>query len=378
MPPLARPPTRRGRRPSVDAGDGQRAAVSSRPEPAQVEHHLGNAAGQEDAHRRVVLRAVRERVDEPRHGAVDALPVVHGRARRGRRRARSRGCGCRRFVEPPNAAWTSIAFSSALGVSTSASVRPSSTGRERPARYGARRRARSAGPTARARRAGRVRPERLGDDLRGRGGAEELAAAAGGGAGAAAEVGRLLERDEPVREARAERLHRARVLAAARRQGHAARDTTRRQARRTTASAIIIAGRPLSQVPTPITPRRVGRLRTSRRSTMAASLRYASESNMPVVPCDRPSQGSEHVGRERQHAETDRAPPPPPGRAARPPSGRCGSRVRPASRPRRAKPALRREDQERLPAVLPGSQPMPAFWDSRRRRPTAGRAAAPA
>ena len=39
------------------------------------------------------------------------------------------------------------------------------------------------------------------------------------------------------------------------------------------ASAIIIAGRPLSQVATPSTPRRVGSERISRRSTIAASLR---------------------------------------------------------------------------------------------------------
>ena len=58
------------------------------------------------------------------------------------------------------------------------------------------------------------------------------------------------------------------------------------------ASAIIIAGKPLSHVATPITPRRVGRLRMSRRSTVAASLRNGRLSNMPVVPWVRPSQGS--------------------------------------------------------------------------------------
>ena len=61
---------------------------------------------------------------------------------------------------------------------------------------------------------------------------------------------------------------------------------------RVPASAIIMAGRPLSQVAKPITARRVGRERIRRRNTMAASLRYGSESNMPVVPCVRPSQGS--------------------------------------------------------------------------------------
>lgn len=59
------------------------------------------------------------------------------------------------------------------------------------------------------------------------------------------------------------------------------------------ASAIIMAGSPLSHVATPSTPRRVGNERMRRRRTVAASLRYGRLSNMPVVPCERPSQGSE-------------------------------------------------------------------------------------
>lgn len=58
------------------------------------------------------------------------------------------------------------------------------------------------------------------------------------------------------------------------------------------ASAIMVAGSPLSQVATPITARRVGRERIRRRNTIAASLRYGRESNMPCVPCERPSHGS--------------------------------------------------------------------------------------
>jgi hypothetical protein len=55
------------------------------------------------------------------------------------------------------------------------------------------------------------------------------------------------------------------------------------------ASAIMVAGRPLSQVATPITARRVGSERIRRRKTIAASLRYGRESNMPWVPWERPS-----------------------------------------------------------------------------------------
>ena len=62
---------------------------------------------------------------------------------------------------------------------------------------------------------------------------------------------------------------------------------------RMAASAIIIAGKPLSHVAMPITPHRRGSERMSRRKTSAASLRYGRLSNMPVVPCVRPSQGSE-------------------------------------------------------------------------------------
>ena len=61
------------------------------------------------------------------------------------------------------------------------------------------------------------------------------------------------------------------------------------------ASAIIIAGSPLSHVATPSTPLPVGSDRISRRSTIAASLRNGSESIIPVVPCVRPSHGSVHA-----------------------------------------------------------------------------------
>ena len=61
------------------------------------------------------------------------------------------------------------------------------------------------------------------------------------------------------------------------------------------ASAIIIAGSPLSHVATPSTPRRVGSDRISRRKTVAASLRNGRLSNIAVVPCDRPSHGSVHA-----------------------------------------------------------------------------------
>ena len=68
-----------------------------------------------------------------------------------------------------------------------------------------------------------------------------------------------------VGEARADRLDLARVLAVGRRQRHAAGHEHAPAGRACAASAIIIAGRPLSQVATPSTPRRVGSERISRR-----------------------------------------------------------------------------------------------------------------
>ena len=59
------------------------------------------------------------------------------------------------------------------------------------------------------------------------------------------------------------------------------------------ASAIIIAGSPLSHVAMPSTPARTGSERIRRRKMIAASLRYGRLSNMPSVPCVRPSHGSE-------------------------------------------------------------------------------------
>jgi hypothetical protein len=50
------------------------------------------------------------------------------------------------------------------------------------------------------------------------------------------------------------------------------------------AKAIIIAGKPLSQVATPTTPFAVGNDRINRRKTIAASLRKGNESIIPLVP----------------------------------------------------------------------------------------------
>ena len=45
--------------------------------PAQVEHHLGHAAGHEHLHGRMIDRPVGKRVHQARRHPVDPLPVLH-------------------------------------------------------------------------------------------------------------------------------------------------------------------------------------------------------------------------------------------------------------------------------------------------------------
>ncbi len=134
------------------------------------------------------------------------------------------------------------------------------------------------------------------------------------------------------------------------------------------ARAIIMAGRPLSQVAMPNTPLPVGSERIRRRRTMAASLRKGSESIMPVVPWVRPSQGSVQA--------------PAKGTARRVFSSRAASATsRPTSQWPVWKPrAMGRPSSERKPPWVlrirnsgssrrSGSQPMPAFWLRPKRLP---------
>ena len=87
------------------------------------------------------------------------------------------------------------------------------------------------------------------------------------------ELGSLLQRDLAVHEPDADRLHAAGVVALVGQQRDAARAPARTARSCMAASAIIIAGSPLSQVATPSTPRAVGSDRISRRKIVAASLR---------------------------------------------------------------------------------------------------------
>ena len=193
-----------------------------------MQHHLGNPAREKHAHRHVVVRPVRKRVDESRGGAVDPAPVVDRRPAQSRRmgdcgnveqevRGSSEGrmddhCVLDRLVGQDSgerAPRVPLVVDGSGG--TAGDVEP-----DRLPRRGER------GVRNRE-------PEGLGDDLRGGGGSEELTAATGGRTGAAAEIGGLVERDELVRETRSQRLHGARVLAAPGRQRDPSGDDCSRQ-----------------------------------------------------------------------------------------------------------------------------------------------------
>ena len=119
----------------------------------------------------------------------------------------------RRFVDPPKAAWTTIALCTEAWVSTSRGAEVKLV----EAQDGPRGSPRRVEPDGLAgwseRRVRQGKSKRLGDNLRGCGGAQKLAAAARGGAGAAAHLGGVFQSDLFLREARADGLHLACVFA---------------------------------------------------------------------------------------------------------------------------------------------------------------------
>ena len=132
--------------------------------------------------------------------------------------------------------------------------------------------------------------QRLADHLRSRGRSQELASAAGGSAGSASHFRCIVKRNFPWRIAR-------RWFARCRRLRLSPATASRRQAPARLgldcdeASAIIIAGKPLSQVAIP------DAFAWSAANASADGARWlhhceGKESNMPVVPCVRPSHGS--------------------------------------------------------------------------------------
>ena len=146
-------------------------------ETAQVEHHLGNAAGEEDPHRGMVPGAVREGVDEARDGTVDTTPVLDARAREPRR-VRDRG---NVDEEVRRAAEGRVHQHRVLDRLLRDDLVERTAGRDLSV-HRLRRTRSDVQPDRLARRGERCvrhgQAKRLGDDLRGRGSAEKLAAAA--------------------------------------------------------------------------------------------------------------------------------------------------------------------------------------------------------
>ncbi len=239
---------------------------------AQVPSDFGNTAGQKQTHRRMTDRTIGQTVDEPRHERVDFAE------RGGVWPLQTRCGGDRRDVQQQIGA-------AADGRVNQHRVEDRIVGQDLAHRFTAL----DHQPRCGGRITSQLRPDRLtagcqrrmrhghaecfGDDLAGRRGAQELATAAGSAASAAAFQRRFLQRHFAAAVSGADRLHFAGIFANGRRQRDAAGNQHIGQDRHSRPSAIIIAGKPLSQVAIPITPLRRGSDRISRRITIAASLR---------------------------------------------------------------------------------------------------------
>lgn len=127
------------------------------------------------------------------------------------------------------------------------------------------------------------------------------------------------------------------------------------------ATAIIMAGRPLSQDAIPRTPRAVGRDRAWRRKTWAASFRYGRESIMPVVPWVRPSQGSEQKVANGRPFRRSNSPEAALTMDASSKCPVCSPRATGVPSSSRRPPAVARM-MNCLRINSAGFQPIPAFW----------------
>ena len=194
----------------------------------QMQHHFRHAARQKDAHGGMMPRAVRQDIDDARHAAVDGDPVFDRRTRQ------PGGVGDGRDVQQQ------IGGAAERGVHShrvANARRPKNVAHGDAARFELAQRAprthRDVRPDRLSRRGQRrVRerhPQSLAYDLRCRGSAQELAAAARRGAGATAQLGRLLQRDQSMREPHAKRLDFPGIFSFGRRQRDPARHQHARQ-----------------------------------------------------------------------------------------------------------------------------------------------------
>ena len=157
---------------------------------------------------------------------------------------------------------------------------------------------------------------------------EKLASPAGRRAGPASHFGGIFERDLLLRKARAERLDLARIFARFRQQRDPAGHEHRRAIFRIAASAIIMAGRPLSQVAIPRTPLPVGSERIRRRRTIARIV-AKGQRIQHARACPACGRRRDRCTRRRRESRATISILAPPRRRAVPlPSGRCGIRAR--------------------------------------------------
>jgi hypothetical protein len=198
------------------------------PRVAQLQHHFWHTAGKEHLDRRMIPWTVRQGIDQAWGAAIDVLPI-------GERRSRQAG-----GMSQGRDVQQEVRRSADCGVDhhrvLERSLREHAAHREPAlgqAQQRARRTPRKVEPdrfTGRAERTVRqTQADRFCYDLRGGRGAEKLATAPWCAAGATALCCRLLQGDQAVREARADRLHLARVFGAGSGQGHAAGDDDARQ-----------------------------------------------------------------------------------------------------------------------------------------------------
>ena len=182
-----------------------------------MQHHLGCAAGEEDLHGRVVPRAVGESVDEARNLAIDVCPVFCG----GPLEFCGVGDGGDVQEEVGRSAEGRVDDHGVVDCGLGEDV-VSSKMQLLEAQNGAGRAAGGVEPDGLAGRSKsgmrKGEAKSFGDDLRRCSGAEKLTASAGRGAGAAADLGSILERDLMLREACADGLDLAGVFSVFRQQ----------------------------------------------------------------------------------------------------------------------------------------------------------------
>ena len=193
-----------------------------------MQHHFRNRSGHVHLRRHEIARAIGQRVDQPRHTAIDTIPIVHGGAlqtglmrHRGQmqnqvRRTAEGRVNHHRIVDGLGRDHVARGDTALHHLEQSARRTPSHVQPHRMTRR-------------RQRRMRKRHAQGLAHHLRCGGGSQKLTAAAGRSTSAASRFSRILQRHVAVRIPRSESLRLTRVFAAFGGQRHAARRQDRRQ-----------------------------------------------------------------------------------------------------------------------------------------------------